>query len=161
MNAREERFCNEYIVDLNATAAARRAGYKPGTAQNARQWITEGKRREKPDVRARVEQLQAKQAKRTKIKSDRVLRELEKIAFADASKFLADDGSIDTKSNPEDQSTIACIKVTCTDAGSETVILVMADKIKALVLLGKHLGLFPKTARITVELPQIIDQKHE
>lgn len=33
MNARQKRFCDEYLIDCNATQAAIRAGYSPKTAK--------------------------------------------------------------------------------------------------------------------------------
>lgn len=47
MNKRQKRFCEEYLIDLNATQAAIRAGYSEKTAQRASDWINE-KNQEKP-----------------------------------------------------------------------------------------------------------------
>lgn len=41
MNAKQKRFCDEYLIDCNATQAAIRAGYSPKTAEGASQWINE------------------------------------------------------------------------------------------------------------------------
>ena len=156
MNAREEKFCEEYMVDLNATAAAIRAGYTPRTAQNALQWITEGSGREKPSLRARVNELRAKQSKRTGITADRVLRELAAVAFADLSGLVDADGGIDRESDPQSARAISSIRVSSGDGGTSTEIR-MADKNKALELLGKHLGLFTDQVNVSVsQMPQII-----
>jgi phage terminase small subunit len=41
LTAKQQRFCDEYLIDLNATQAAIRAGYSPNTARFASQWINE------------------------------------------------------------------------------------------------------------------------
>ena len=78
LNARQLQFCREYIVDLNGTKAAIRAGYSERTAaaiahENLR----------KPEIRAEIERLAANRATRLEITADRVLEELARIAFAD------------------------------------------------------------------------------
>lgn len=42
LNDRQKRFCDEYLVDSDATKAALRAGYSPKTARNACKWLNEG-----------------------------------------------------------------------------------------------------------------------
>lgn len=156
MNAREDRFCEEYLIDLNATAAAIRSGYAPRTAQNARQWITEGADREKPSLRARIDELRARQSRRTGITADRVLRELAAVAFADASGLVTPDGSIDSGTDPQSARAISSIRITRTEFGPTTEIR-MSDKNKALELLGKHLGLFTDQVNVTVQqMPRIV-----
>ena len=87
----------EYLIDLNATQAAARAGYK--NPEIGRQLIT------KNNVLNYINELRKEQSQRTGINADTVLKELEKIALAD------------------------------TDISGK-------EKIKALELLGKHLGMF-------------------
>lgn len=41
MNERQQRFCDEYLIDCNAVQAAIRAGYSPKTARFAAEWINE------------------------------------------------------------------------------------------------------------------------
>lgn len=42
LNARQKRFCDEYLIDKNAVQAAIRAGYSKVTAQNASRWLDPG-----------------------------------------------------------------------------------------------------------------------
>jgi phage terminase small subunit len=72
LTAKEERFCQEYIVDYNATKAAVRAGYKERSA------ATQGCRLLKNDkVASRVRELQEQYIKdRCFAEKDRVLKEL-------------------------------------------------------------------------------------
>ena len=97
LTEKQKRFCEEYLIDLNATQAAARAGYK--NPEIGRQLIT------KNNVLNYINELRKEQSQRTGINADTVLKELEKIALAD------------------------------TDISGK-------EKIKALELLGKHLGMF-------------------
>ena len=77
MTAKQQRFCEEYLIDLNATRAAIRAGYSPNSAK------TNGPRLlENAGVRARVEAMMARLSRRTGVSAERVVRELARVAFA-------------------------------------------------------------------------------
>lgn len=82
-NERHERFCNEYIIDLNGTQAAIRAGYseKTAAAQSARLLRN-------VNIQNRISELQAERSKRTEITQDMVLKELAHIAFDDIGNYL-------------------------------------------------------------------------
>ena len=71
-----ENVCEEYLIDLNATQAAIRAGYSPNAAGSIGSELLK-----KPEIRARIDQAMAERSKRTGINADRVLRELGRIAF--------------------------------------------------------------------------------
>lgn len=102
---KQKRFVDEYLVDLNATQAAKRAGYKDPNI--GRQLITKNNVAE--EIRKRKKELSEK----TGITQQMVVEELGKVAFAEAADYS------DTK-------------------------LKYANKLRALELLGKHLGLFEK-----------------
>lgn len=77
MTPKQQRFVEEYLVDLNATQAAIRAGYSAKTAgQIGEQNL------KKLEIAAAIAEAKAQQAKRTEITADRVLAELAKIGFA-------------------------------------------------------------------------------
>lgn len=80
--AREERFCREYLVDLNGAAAAIRAGF---AANSARQRAYELLARE--DIQAKVAEFEAQRAERTEITADMVLQRLWMIATADPNEI--------------------------------------------------------------------------
>jgi phage terminase small subunit len=77
LNEKQARFCEEYIVDLNATQAAIRAGYSEKTAYSQGQRLLKD-----VEAQARVAELIAARSKRTEITADRVLQELASIGFA-------------------------------------------------------------------------------
>ena len=75
MTEKQKKFCNEYIVDLNATQACIRAGYKP---DNAKQMATENL--SKPIIQAYIAERQAKVRTRTNITVDFVVNGIKDIA---------------------------------------------------------------------------------
>ena len=80
LTAKQQKFCEEYLIDLNATQAAVRAGY---SKKRADQIGFENLR--KPEIDERIAKLRKIQTKRTLITADRVLEELESIALIDVS----------------------------------------------------------------------------
>lgn len=138
MTKKQKRFIEEYLVDLNATQAAIRAGYSPDTAKSiGNENLT------KPDIRAHIDKAMAERSKRTGINADRVVQELAKIALVNAIDVIdPTTATIKDGALPEDTAAIQSVKVkTFGEDGLEREIK-MADKIKALELLGKHLGMF-------------------
>ncbi len=77
MNEKKERFAQEYLVDLNATQAAIRAGYSEKTARSQGQRLLTD-----VDIQAAITAGQKARSERTLITQDRVLEELASIAFA-------------------------------------------------------------------------------
>ena len=83
LTPKQERFCQEYLVDLNASAAARRAGYSKATAR-----AIGNENLQKPDVAERIAEMRAQQAERVQVDADRVLRELCLIGFSNMADFV-------------------------------------------------------------------------
>ena len=74
---KQQRFVDEYLIDLNATQAAIRAGYSAKTAdQQGSRMLANVK------VKQAVAEKQAQRSKRTGVNQDRVVLELAKVAFA-------------------------------------------------------------------------------
>ena len=88
LTAKVQRFVTEYLIDLNATQAAIRAGYSAKTAAaQASRLLTNVK------VAEAIQAAMKAREQRTGITQDRVLQELARIAFFDPRKLLRDDGS--------------------------------------------------------------------
>jgi len=139
LTPKQEAFCLEYLLDLNATQAAIRAGYSEATAQ-----AIGSENLSKPLVQKRVNELQAERMARTKISADRVLKEIERISFYDltdaAVKEIGDiTGPEDMRKLPEDLRR-AIIGWNWDKNGKFTI--KWADKSKGLELYGRHLKLF-------------------
>ncbi|MCK9327404.1 MAG: terminase small subunit [Bacteroidales bacterium] len=82
-NDRQERFCQEYIIDLKGTQAAIRAGYSPKTANEQASRLLAN-----VNVQARYQELIEKRSERTEIKADDVLRYWHDIATADPNEII-------------------------------------------------------------------------
>ena len=86
---KQEKFCQEYIIDLNGTQAAIRAGYSQKTAQ-----AISTENLSKPLIQNYLASLKKSASERTQITSDMVLRELGIVAFIDLRKFYGEDGRL-------------------------------------------------------------------
>lgn len=139
MTEKQKRFVEEYLIDLNATQAAIRAGYKENeyTDTNASKLL------ENTSIRKAINKAMAERSRRTGVTADRVVRELAKIAFVNAGEVIDfDTATLMDKISPDDMAAIHSVKVkTFGEDGLEREVK-LADKLKALELLGKHLGLF-------------------
>lgn len=133
MTDKQARFCEEYMIDLNATQAAIRAGYSPKTANEQAARLLAN-----VSIQNRIAQLQAEQSRRTGVSADRVVRELAKVAFVNAGDLIdARTASLKSDAAPDDLAAVQSVKV----KGLEQEVK-LADKLKALDLLGRHLGMF-------------------
>ena len=97
----------------------------------------------KPDIRAQIDRAMAERSKRTGVNAERVVQELAKIDFVNAAEVIdPKTATVKEDALPEDTAAILSVKVkTFGEDGLEREIK-MADKLKALELLGKHLGMF-------------------
>lgn len=151
MTKKQKRFAEEYLIDLNATQAAIRAGYSPDTAKEIGcENLT------KPNIRACIDREMAERSKRTGVNADRVVMELAKVAFVNAVDVIdPKTATVKEDALSEDTAAIQSVKVkTFGDDGLEREIK-MADKLKALELLGKHMGMF----KDKVELSGVLDSE--
>jgi len=157
LTPKQQRFADEYLIDLNATQAAIRAGYSPRTANEQAARLLA-----KVSVRSYIDQRMAELSRRTGVTQERIIRELARIAFLDPTRVinmgtaeLADDASED------DRAAIAAVKVkripTEAGEGVEREIK-LHDKIRALELLGKRFGMFIDRQQVEVQgAVQIVD----
>lgn len=149
LTAKQARFVEEYLIDLNATQASIRAGYSQRTARQAG---TENLA--KPVIAEAIAAAKAERSERTNITQDRVLAELAKIGFSDLRKVLTTTGGLISPLDWDDETAgaISSLEVvvrhdgTTDDEGNripEHVHKIKAwDKLSALEKLGKHLGMF-------------------
>ena len=151
-NVKHERFCQEYLIDLNASQAYVRTGYQ-GKNRGARA----AELKALPAIAARIEELIAERAVRTGINTDRVVRELARIGFLDPADILnLNTAAVLDSATVDDRAAIASIKVKIGKNWVEREVR-LADKLLALELLGKHLGLFQDILNINGELPKIVN----
>ncbi len=141
MTPRQQRFVEEYLVDLNASQAIIRAGYKGARPDEAGRRTMRNR-----EVQNAIDVALAGRSKRTEITADRVVLELARIAFVDPRKVFkwGPHGVtlIDSDSLTEDEAAvIAEVSETTSESGG-SIRGKQYDKIKALELLGRHLGMF-------------------
>lgn len=151
LTPKQQLFVDEYLVDLNATQAAIRAGYSVKNAGKIGSELLQ-----KTRIKAAIDKAMAERSRRTGITQDRVLRELAKVAFVNATDVInMDDATLKGDANREDTAAIASVKVK-TIPGEEGDIVErevkMCDKLKALELIGKHLGMFTDKVNVNAEM---------
>jgi phage terminase small subunit len=173
LTPKQERFVNEYLIDLNATQAAIRAGYSKDTA-----YSTGHENLKKPEIQEAIQLAQKKRADRTGITQDAILNEIRGMAFCrlkDIAEWnegglryfnsdeIKDDAGVSEvvdsriiksggngKEGGEDQILHSEIKLKRVSDQA---------KLKALELLGKHVGLFTEkkeeTSRADIKVPEL------
>lgn len=137
MTKKQKRFIEEYLIDLNATQAAIRAGYSPKTAKDIG-----CENLAKPNISDAIDKAMAERSRRTGINQDRILLELARIGLAKITDVVdPDTGKILPNASEDDLACIQSIKIKPNEFGTEREVK-LYDKKSALVDLGKHLGLF-------------------
>lgn len=173
LTAKQKAFVAEYLIDLNATQAAIRAKYSEKTAEQAGSRLLSNVK-----VQEAVQEAMKNREQRTQITQDKVLNEIAKIAFANGTDFASlmtgmkkekvwnEETQeyeeieverqfvqfVDTDTLPPDKkAAIAAIKETRYGIAVES-----CDKVKALELLGRHLGMFNDKVKIESDVSLVI-----
>lgn len=159
LTMKQRLFVLEYLIDLNATKAAERAGYSKRTAQEQGSRLLSNAM-----VSAEIAAIQEKRFQRLGITADAVLQELAKIAFCNMFDYIAvtptGEARVDLSRLTRDQAA-AISEVTVEEFTERTgegrdgfekvkrIKFKLSDKRGALVDLGRHLKLF--TEKVEVE----------
>lgn len=158
MTPKQTAFVGEYLVDLNATRAATRAGYSARTAYSHGQRLLKD-----VDVQAALQAGMNDRAARTEITADNVLRELAKIGFGNMRDLFTSDGHLKRIEDldPGVSAMIQSIEVVVKNGdGSatteQTAKIKLWDKLAALDKMGRHLGLFAEGAAKSNDYPQSV-----
>ena len=162
LTAKQKRFADEYLIDLNATAAYKRAGYETdgNSAETCAYRLLRNAKVEEY-VNARMQQRE----QRTEITQDRVLQEYAKLAFLDPRKFYDDSGALIPVHQLDADVAAALSAFDVVETGSEDGSVSQIKKIKfsdkkaALDSVARHLGMFNDKLAMTVSpLQQILQQ---
>ncbi|MBL3576351.1 terminase small subunit [Rhodovulum sulfidophilum] len=142
LTAKQRRFVEEYLVDLNATQAAIRAGYSETTARQ-----TGAENLTKPVIAAAIAEAQAQRSERTQLDADWMLRRLAAEVTADLADILDEAGAIrPVKDWPLiwRQGLVSGLDVNETlvegEKVGQTVKIKLSERIKRLELIGKHVS---------------------
>lgn len=181
---KQKRFCEEYLIDLNATQAAIRAGYSPKTAEQTASRLLRNVK-----VQEYIAKRQKELSRSTQITQERVIKELALIAFSNNADYarvvekkmqtevdgmlvdvLGEDGKpimyrtvepvLTDELTEEQKRALAVIK-----KGRDGLEVKSLDKVRALELLGKHLGIFTEKIEANVndttrsELQELLAQR--
>lgn len=151
LTPKQEMFCLEYLKDLNATQAAIRAGYSENTAnEQGSQNLA------KLSIQEFISELKKKRIEKIEVTSDMVLKELANIGFSDIRKFYHEDGKLKLPNELDDNSASALgslevdeiwgfnIDSDSREVQGQTKKIKLYDKLKALEMIGKHIGFFEK-----------------
>lgn len=140
MTPKMQKFVDEYLVDLNATQAAIRAGYSKKTAYSI--GVSNLK---KAEIQAALQKRQKSAAEKLEITRERVLKELASIGFAKATDFLTIQGGRVLIKDSDDVAADKLAALASVKEGMYGVEVKLADKTRALEMLSKYLGLFDGT----------------
>lgn len=152
LNKKQKRFVEEYLIDLNATQAAIRAGYSPSTA-----YSIGNENLRKPEIKSEIDKAIAERSKRTGINADRILQELGKLGFVNIADVVdLETGKVKDSASDEDLACIQSIKIKSTEWGTEREVK-FYDKKSTLELMGKHLGMWTDKLEIKAESVVIVD----
>lgn len=142
---KQQRFVEEYMVDLNATQAAIRSGYSVDTARSLG-----SENLSKPDIQEAIQKRKLELSESTGITAERILKEYAKIAFSDVRELYSVDNDLLDVRQMDDNIAGAVMSVEVDVMSSqgmaigETKKVKLYNKLNALEALGKHLGLFEK-----------------
>lgn len=145
LRAKQLRFVDEYMIDLNSAQACLRAGYKTKNSDVLGPQILA-----KPAVAAEIAARQAKLRDKLRITAERVLTERARIAFFDPRKLFREDGSPKPIVELDDDAAAVVAGLDVASAGNaeigvgQILKIKLADKNAALTALEKHLGLHEK-----------------
>lgn len=129
LTAKQEAFCNEYLIDLNATAAAKRAGYSEDTAY-AIGW----ENLRKPEIASRIVQLRAEITEKTLVTPEYIVEGIKETAERCLQRVPVMKWDYESKSMVQQQD----------EDGKDVWTFDSNGANRAFELLGKHLGIFEK-----------------
>jgi len=144
LTPKQAKFIEEFLVDLNATQAAIRAGYSKETAkQIASENLT------KPDVQDALQKHFKRRQEKFEITEERIVKELAAIAFGHIG-LVAEWGEEYMNAIPKEHMDVEAMKyldsvekITIGEDVEKVVVKTLANqKVKSLQLLGEHLGMW-------------------
>lgn len=166
MNDKQIRFVAEYLIDLNATKAAIRAGYSEQTARQQGSDLLSV-----PDIADAIAAGKAKQLAKAELTAARVLEEMRRLAFSDVRRLFDEAGNLKSVHTLDDDeaAAIASIEIVkknlaAGDGQTDTVHkLKVWDKSKNLENLAKHFALLTEQVHHTGQLDvvTVLRQRHD
>lgn len=147
MTDAQKRFADEYLIDLNATRAYK-AAY-PSVTKDSTASVNGSKLLRNTKVEQYINKRQNDLQNKTSITQERVIKELASIAFLDTTELVKVKGRRVMLTNTEDLTEGQRRAVASIKKGKNGVELSTYDKIKALELIGRHLGMFKDKVEVS------------
>jgi phage terminase small subunit len=144
LSPKQKRFVDEYLLDMNASAAAIRAGYSARSANRHGPFLTN-----RPNIAAAIGRAHEARRNRLEVTAERVIRELGRIAFADIGRIMDWSGEDMTVRPPaelsdDDRAAIAEVALVKGKQGVAARVI-LHDKERALEALCRYFGLYRRT----------------
>ena len=149
---RQQRFVEEYLVDLNASRAAVAAGYSERWAG-----VNADKLLKNTNVAKAVQEGMAARSARTEVTQDWVLRRYAMIAGVDKRQFFYDDGSLKPVSEWTEEMAAAVGSFDAVESGGGEGVPVVLKRLRfldgkaALDSMARHLGMFKDKVEVSVD----------
>lgn len=154
INEKQQRFVDEYLIDLNGTQAAIRAGYSAKTANEQASRLLAN-----VSIQQAISVAMAERSKRTGVNRDRIVLELARVAFVKMTDIVDSEGCIKDSATDDDLACIESVKFKSSESDTGSSIereVKIGSKLKALELLGKHLGMWNDKLDVNIVQPVII-----
>lgn len=161
MTDAQKRFCDEYLIDLNATRAYKVA--YPNCKKDETASAAGSRMLGNVKVQEYIQEQQREREKRTKVTQDMIVNELAKIAFLDISNLYNENGGLKNIQDIDENTRRAISSLETfeefegygedREKVGDTKKVKLIDKTKALELLGKHLGMFKDKIDISQDKP--------
>ena len=153
---KQEMFCKEYLIDLNATQAAIRVGYSVKTAEAQSSRLLTN-----VNIQKRITELKESRSNRIEMTSDGVLKELKNWVEGDYTDLMMLTAKQIKELAPEIRRLITGFKRTTrripgTDEEEIQIEIKFIDKIKAMEMISKHIGFYEKDNSQSNKQPIII-----
>ena len=153
---KQEMFCKEYLIDLNATQAAIRVGYSVKTAEAQSSRLLTN-----VNIQERITELKESRSNRIEMSSDGVLKELKNWVEGDYTELMLLTAKEIKELAPEIRRLITGFKRTTrripgTDEEEIQIEIKFIDKIKAMEMISKHIGFYEKDNSQSNKQPIII-----
>lgn len=150
MTPKQERFVQEYLLDLNATQAAIRAGYSEKTAGSVG-----FENLKKPEIAEAVSKAMNERAEQSRVSNDRLLQELERMALFDIRKLTDVEGKPKPIQELDDDTAAAVVGLDIAEMIEDRALIgwvkkyKLADKKSAIELLMKHRNMLVDRSDVT------------
>ncbi len=159
MTNAQKRFCDEYLIDLNATRAYKVA--YPNCKKDETANAASSRMLRNVKVQEYISEKQKGIEKRTEVTQDMVIKELAKIAFLDIRKLYTENGQLKNIADIDSDTAGAISSLETLEEYEgygddrekigDTQKVKLLDKTKALELLGRHLGIFNDKIDVNVK----------